>query len=279
MIALLCLVSLPSLAKADAKDEEARMHFRVATAYYDSGRFADAAREFKLAHDLSQRPQLLYNLFLASRDAGDIDTAAASLRQYLAEVPDVKDREVLEARLAALEKILATRNAREEERQRERELPVEEQEPETPASEEEQEPEPVVQTVPAQPTAAEQPERLRWLPWTLMGTGIALVASGATVGYFGMQDEQALKDEDACGMRPGCVPLTKAEYQDLKSEGKFKVVLADALWIPGAVTAAVGLTFLFWKPWENSEDGGATTPTVDIACSSKSCGALVTGRF
>src|SRR4051794_6738550 len=67
----------PAATPASApSDDEARVHFRLGTAYYDSGRFAQAAEEFKQAHELSQRPQLLYNLFLAYRDAGDLVHAA-----------------------------------------------------------------------------------------------------------------------------------------------------------------------------------------------------------
>lgn len=267
MLALLCLVGsasfLPSQAAADAKDEEARMHFRVATAYYESGRFAEAAREFKLAHELSKRPQLLYNLFLASRDAGDIPTAAASLRQYLAEAPEVKDREVLEARLVALERIAATPA----------EQPIEEQEPE-PEPVAAQEAEAPTEEQPAASTAPEEASgtRLNWLPWTLMGSGVALVAGGVTVGYLGVQDEKKLEND--CPTPAQCT-LSDSEVEQLKSDGKFKTTLGDALWIPGAVTAAVGLTLLIWKPWNKSD----ATPRVDVACSSKSCGALVTGRF
>jgi tetratricopeptide (TPR) repeat protein len=256
-----------SIALADHRDDEARKHFRVATALYDSGRFSEAANEFRLAHELSQRPQLLYNLFLASRDAGEIPEAAAALRQYLAQAEEVKDREVLEARLKALEKIVAERTV-----EPDREQP--EAAPEPVADSEPAEAQ--LAAVPAPVEQAQEPRRLNWLPWTLLGSGVGLVAAGGTLGYLGVQDEQKLKDSN-CGDPKTC-SLTDREVEDLKSDGKFKTVLGDALWIPGAVTAAVGLTLLLWKPWEKT-DGAETTPRVDVACGSKSCGAILTGRF
>src|SRR5206468_2722341 len=54
-------------------------------------------------YGLSGRGQLLYNVYLAYRDAQDSPNAARALRGYLAAVPDAEDREHLQARLTALE--------------------------------------------------------------------------------------------------------------------------------------------------------------------------------
>jgi hypothetical protein len=56
-----------------------------------------------------------------------------------------------------------------------------------------------------------------------------------------------------------------------------KATLSDALWISGAVTAGVGVAFVFWKPW-NKRKEAPTTP-VNVACSTTGCGATWTGRF
>src|SRR6187401_2652142 len=90
LLLLVCSMPLTVAAQTDetvptglSSDEEARMRFELGRRYYDTGRFADAAAEFAEAHRLSGRMELLYNLFLAYRDAGDDVHAAETLRLYL----------------------------------------------------------------------------------------------------------------------------------------------------------------------------------------------------
>ncbi len=248
-----------SAAQPTSHDEEARMHFRLGTAYYDSGRFDDAADEFQKAYELSGRPQLLYNLFLAHRDGGEIEQAADALRRFLADAPEVQEREMLEARLEALEKILAERAPA----QPTVAAPAGDRAPHAAAAEA-----PIAKL----PTAPEAP-RLRWLPWTLLGSGAALVAAGVSVGVLGVRDEQRLEDD--CPTPSRCT-LSDREVEDLKDRGTLKTTLGDALWITGAVTASVGLAFVFWQPWERRHEDEAH---LDLACGPTSCAARVTGRF
>ena len=50
-----------------AMDMEARQHFMIGKTLYDAGRFQQAAEEFDSAYQLSKRPQLLYNVYVAHR--------------------------------------------------------------------------------------------------------------------------------------------------------------------------------------------------------------------
>ena len=74
ILSLVLVAPLAVSAQDDgaANDDEGRVHFRLGTAYYESGRFRQAAAEYQQAYDLSRRPALLYNIFLAWRDAGDV---------------------------------------------------------------------------------------------------------------------------------------------------------------------------------------------------------------
>ena len=103
---LVCASAAPALAQGE-DESEARMHFRVGRAYYDSGRFLEAAHEFEEAYRQSDRPQLLYNIFVAYRDAGRLQEAMEALRRYLELVPDAENRDQLTARLAAMERVAA----------------------------------------------------------------------------------------------------------------------------------------------------------------------------
>jgi len=101
--ALLISVVGASAAAAQDTDERARLHFNSGTAYFDAGEYEDALREFRNAHELSQRAGLLYNLYLCEERLGNLDEAVTHLERYLADADDVGDRRgVLETRLANL---------------------------------------------------------------------------------------------------------------------------------------------------------------------------------
>ncbi|MGE0784778.1 MAG: tol-pal system YbgF family protein [Sandaracinaceae bacterium] len=112
-LALGTLVESPSHAsaqEANASEEEARHHFRIGQAHYESGHFREAATEFAESYRLSHRPALLHNLYVAYRDAGMVSEAADALRRYLAESPEVENRPLLERRLANLEAMAANQS-------------------------------------------------------------------------------------------------------------------------------------------------------------------------
>jgi tetratricopeptide (TPR) repeat protein len=85
-----------------ARDEQARMHFRVGSEYYAEGDFESALREFERAYEQSGRPGLLYNLYLSHQQLANLDEAISFLERYLAEVPEVEERATLEQRLVHL---------------------------------------------------------------------------------------------------------------------------------------------------------------------------------
>jgi hypothetical protein len=66
----------------DLSDQQARVHFRAGRGLYDAGRFEQAAQEFEQAYQLSQRPELLFNAYVAFRDANDLGGAVRSLGAY-----------------------------------------------------------------------------------------------------------------------------------------------------------------------------------------------------
>jgi tetratricopeptide (TPR) repeat protein len=85
-------------------DEEAKAHFKVGSALYQSGRFAEAAAEWEKAYALSHKEQLLYNLYVAYRDASDLPNAISALRRYLESAQlEPEARVNLQARLRAME--------------------------------------------------------------------------------------------------------------------------------------------------------------------------------
>ena len=90
-------------------EDAARSHFRVGQLLYSEGRFADAAAEFEQAYFLSNRTPLLYNAFIAYRDANDLEHAIVVLDEYLRREPNIEDAVALQRRLNAMRATLESR--------------------------------------------------------------------------------------------------------------------------------------------------------------------------
>lgn len=88
---------------SQARDQEARRLFEAGRAAYVEEKYQDALNYFQQAHELSGRPQLLFNIGQAADRAGQRETAAQAFRDYLAAVPDAENREEVETRIAELE--------------------------------------------------------------------------------------------------------------------------------------------------------------------------------
>lgn len=109
--ALIVLLLVHGVAEANSAsaqdgDDDARTLFEGARIHYDRGEFEEAAESFSSAFEISGRTRLLYNIYLAHRDAGHPAEAATALRRYLEEMPEdeiADDRELLQSRLASLE--------------------------------------------------------------------------------------------------------------------------------------------------------------------------------
>jgi tetratricopeptide (TPR) repeat protein len=102
-LALLCLLAGRAGAQApDEKTEKARIHVRAAIAYYDEGRYEDAAREMQVAYDLKPVPDLQYNLAQCYERLNKLDEAAGAYEKYLAGRPDALDAKQVKARIENL---------------------------------------------------------------------------------------------------------------------------------------------------------------------------------
>ncbi|MEM1416156.1 MAG: hypothetical protein AAGH15_14710 [Myxococcota bacterium] len=234
-------------------DEEARMRFELGRRYYDEGRFAEAATEFERAYEASPRPQLLYNVYVAHRDAGNLREARAALRALLAtDHPTEADRPSLEARLRALDAQIEALDEAERTR-----TPV------ALAPEPEPDPEPLATPEPA----PEAPDRAA--AWALLGTGGALLAGSLVTGILtaGKRD-----DLDAlCPERNACT----GDWESTRDQGRTLAITTDALWITGGALALTGLVLALVRgrsPEEPATEAG-------LACHFGGCTALVTGSF
>lgn len=99
-VSLHAMLHVSQLAAQD--DQRARLHYESGASYYEAGEYEDALREFHRAYELSQRPQLFYNLSLCYQNLGDLEQAASFLERYLGEVETIENRANLEIRLRNL---------------------------------------------------------------------------------------------------------------------------------------------------------------------------------
>jgi len=107
-LAIGCLAGillLPGVARAE-DTAAAREHYQKGTAFYDLGRYQDAAKEFEAAYEAKNDPALLYNLAQSHRLAGNTEQALHFYRTYLRRVPKAANRSEIEERIMALEKLL-----------------------------------------------------------------------------------------------------------------------------------------------------------------------------
>lgn len=256
---------------ADMTDAQARAHFRLGAAAYEAGRFADAAQEFEIAYGLSGRPQLLYNVYLAYRDAQDTPNAARALRGYLAGVPDAPDHDHLQARLTALEATVtsdqeaeAARTAQDAEQQRQ----LEDAERRALEAEMRQQQGPTL----SRP----------WWPWLVFGGGVVLAAVGGGVAALAGSDADALRRscvtqtttvgvEQPLLLGTSCSPSVNLESR--RSAVMTEAAIADALWIGGSVIAVTGLILAFVLPDD------VNMPAVSAGCGPTGCSGNVTVSF
>lgn len=271
-------MSQSTTTDADMTDQQARGHFRLGRELYGQGRFREAAQEFEVAYGMSGRSQLLFNVYLAYRDAQDTQNAARALRGYLSAVPDAPDREHLTARLAALDAELkaeaeaaAAQRAQAESARQEAEQAREERD----ATER--------RAAEAERRAAQRPSRPIW-PWLVASGGVVAAGAGLVLGALASSDADELRD--ACVLDPrregASAPLMAGTHcapsVDLESRRdsiQTQAIVADALWIGGAVITVTGLVLAFALPDEYPEE----PPPVTAACSLDGCRGQVAFAF
>lgn len=255
-------------------DEEARMRFELGRRYYDTGRFAEAAREFAEAHRLSGRAELLYNLFLAYRDAGDDANAAATLRAYLPSLEQGERRLQLEARLRVLEQRIAsgtggadtigTGEAAPENRPNERD-----------GSSRDPEVAPERSAVNTGATGASDADGrsgggLGAVPWVVLGVGGALVVASVITGALALDARASLGN--LCAADRSCPP----GYESMQSSGQTLAITTDVLWITGGLAVGTGVVLAVL---DATSGGSARRASIGGVCTGEGCLASVSGRF
>jgi len=241
-------------------DARAREHFQIATRYYDEGRFIEAARQFEEAFELSGRPELQYNAYIAYREAHQNRRAAAALEGYLESVPNAPDRVNLAARLEELRRVIAEEEAQAEQLS----------EAERRALEESRRAE---QEAAARREAEAAPEA--W-PWVILGIGGAAAIAGAIVGGLALSEASALRGEcDTSVDPPLCLPQVGLEQR--RSDAQTLALVGDVMLFGGIGVAAVGL--ILGLVFGLGGGDGDDAPQAGAFCTQDGCHAVIGGTL
>lgn len=89
------------VAQAHDANDLARKFFEAGEQNYAAGRYPDAINNYRRAHELSGKPELLFNLANAHERNGTYAEAARALSEYVVHAPSW-DRVALEQRIASL---------------------------------------------------------------------------------------------------------------------------------------------------------------------------------
>lgn len=266
---------VPSLALAQAGDDEARRHFRLAEAHYANGSFEDAAREFEEAYRLSQRPQLLYNLYLAYRDAADLSRAAHALRRYLELVPDAEGASMLRGRLAALDRELAERASASTDSTTTDTATTDAAPDDTATTQADVEHADTTTTTTTTsddaPSTASSSGGAGPVPWIVGGAGVVLVVAGAITGGMALGSQGTL--DSTCPDRMCPVGF---DHESEASTGRTLAITTDVLLITGGVALVTGIVLLAVMGGDGEE---APPATAGIGCDGTGCAIAVRARF
>lgn len=252
-----------------AMDDQARSRFRVGLSLYQEGRFRESATEFQSAFDLSHRAQLLYNVYLAWRDAGDVPKATEALRGFLGQTPDdgTPERHSLVARLASMEQTVAAQQSQSQQQEQHVNETQAQLEAERQARLEAEER--------ARQAAADR-ERARAarplgpsIPGIVVGgVGLAAVVTGLIVGALGLGTAGDLNN--MCTMH-----VCPASATSTRDSARLMTGLGDGLWIGGAGVAVVGL-ILFLLHVGSSPEGLPPPAAASASCGPTGCSAELT---
>ncbi len=258
-------------AKDASLDAEARALFEAGQLAYQKGRFENALEYFSRAHELSQRPQLLYNIGSAADRLRKDEQALDAFRRYLEALPEAPNRGEVQSRIEVLEKT----RARPTDPSPEGAVPVEEEaQPEPEGAEPEpsgEEAEPALE--PVEPVVVPDAESTEpdadsaggpgALAWIVAGTGVALGGAGAVLLVVG-QGQISNVEEAERGSR----------WEDYESDADSGPTLATTGVVLIGVGAAALATGVVWLAV-----GGGGQSERDASVAITPSGLLARGRF
>lgn len=229
---LLCVLGHCSAVFAQEVDAErerrARLHYESGTAYFDTGDYESALREFRASYAESPHAELLYNVFLCEERIGNLAAAVEALEAFLA-TPEVPRRDVLERRLAHLRERAARGETRIEASEVERATPLQVDEANDDPARSDAVSEGGDRSTPSQPAPAPEPPVLAIVGFVIAGAGLIGFGVG---GAITLAEDARLR-----GCAPSC---DDADVQTIAASAVAADISAGVA-LAGAVLGVVGL--------------------------------------
>jgi tetratricopeptide (TPR) repeat protein len=244
----------------DDKDQRARVHFQSGQSYFETGRYERAVQEFLSAYELSPRPSLLYNIYLAYERFGDLPHAVEYLERYLEDSEKVPDRSKMETRLENLRKRL------ERQRKKEKKKEQQSQQPDTQQPQQRRQPEPQPDPKPRMRAPTNPPASGGGLSAPALA---GFVAGGVGLAMWGgLGTAVLIKDGD---FEKGCLDAGTCSKDALDRQDNLAIMADVGL---GLAVVGAGLGLTFWlldrgdeqaaspdvaaAPWIGPDGAGAT---------------------
>jgi tetratricopeptide (TPR) repeat protein len=234
--------------------ETARHHYEAAVSYYEQLRYEDAAREFREAYRISGRSHLLKNIATSLQHARRWAEAADAYAQYLAEAPNERDREGIEARISRLRE-LAAGQARGDETREERvpeTLPLESEDADS------------IEERPSTDTESSFPV----VPTIFVSTAAALGIGALVTGLIAHDTYGRL---DAACTNGICDPSLRGD----RDQGEALAITSTVLTGACAVTAVTGIILFIVSGGESSD----SEPSVSGYLDRDGGGLFIRGRM
>ena len=178
---------VPNIEGGSSQDDEARSLFLAGQTAFEAGRYEAALGHFRAALELSQRPQLLYNIGLAADRLRHDQEALTAFESFLQQVPESPLRAQVEARAEILRRAIEQQIS-----------------PEEVAAAEER----AAREGASQALAQREHDRpgvaRRWWFWTLNGVAVAGVATAVIVASSGDKRQAPLPGDQGvviCALR------------------------------------------------------------------------------
>jgi tetratricopeptide (TPR) repeat protein len=262
VVVALAVLAWAAVATAQDSDAEARLLYERGDAAYVEGRYEAALAMFQEAYDLSQRPQLLYNLANTLERLGRTSEAIARLREFLPSAPDAL-RDTVEVRIASMSEREARRADEEaaaaraeaaaaEERDRQAREAVARAQAE---AEEARRAADAAAAAHAAPTPAPPPGRdPPWGPITLYGVGAVAIGVGIALGV--MTNDADARARAGCHTLEGVGTLCSSDVRSDLSQARDMALATDVVF---AVSAAALAAAIVWTIIDATSEHGSTT--------------------
>ncbi|MDB4959509.1 MAG: repeat-containing protein [Myxococcales bacterium] len=258
----------PAPAKPDFS--RATELYKSATAAMTEGRFADAARDFGGAYDITKDALLFFKIGAANEKAGKCSVALIYYGRYIREAkPAAKFVDMTRERIAACggdstAVVVPATNPDAPAGSGSATVP--------PAGSGSQtgsaapvvvppQPVPPLAVLPSQPVATEDHGHGRDGAWLMVGGSLAFITAGAVLAYSASSSEQDLRDLYAGVTPPTFDQKTAQRYHDLIDEGhRYQYLSWASFGIAGA--CAIGAVVLFVRGGHEDEEKLSIRPIV-----------------